>query len=263
MVGVACGYTRDVAKDRTESAAVVRLRREAEHAMRRSRRAEAVLPLLEQLAALAHPGGEAWRFAHRSLVQLQLPTHPWRAALAARRLLRYEPDSGDLHGVLGLCHSLLGNYRAAVAAYRRALELEPDQPFHHHNLGHLLDAALDRPEEALPHLLLAWREEPDEHEIAASLAHCLGRMGDFETAVALVEDALEAAPRHEGHRELLRWLQERRHPEGADADDADGEAGPTKREPSPGTAPARRARRPGPTVGVRGPEGRRSSSGIQ
>ncbi len=204
-----------MAKERNESAAVARLRRQAEHAMQRSRRAEAVLPLLEQLAALAPAGGEAWRFAQRSLVQLQLPTHPWRAALAARRLLRYEPDAADLHGVLGLCHSLLGNYQAAVAAYRRALDLEPGNPYHHHNLGHLLDAALDRPQQALPHLLLAWREQPDEHEIAASLAHCLGRLGDYETALALVEDALQAAPRHEGHRELLQWLRTQRRRLGA------------------------------------------------
>ncbi len=197
----------------SDSATVRRLHREAQEALRRSRRPAAVLPLLERLAVEAQPGGEPWRFAQRALLELWLPQRPWQAALAARRLLEHEPDAPELHGALALAHSLLGHFRAAIAAYRRAIRLDEDNPWFHHNLGHLLDVVLDAPQQALSHLLLAWRAAPEEPELAASLAHCLARLGDFETAEGLASDALRADPDNQAHRNLLDWIR-RRAPDG-------------------------------------------------
>ncbi len=213
-----------------DSAAVRRLHREAVEALHRSRRPAVVLPLLERLAAEARPGGEAWRFAQHALLELWLPERPWHAALAARRLLHYEPESPELHGALALAHSLLGHFRAAIAAYRRALRLDESNPWFHHNLGHLLDVVFESSQEALPHLLLAWREAPHEPELAASLAYCLARLGDFETAEGLAADALRADPGNEAHRALLAWV--RRQAPGAGPLPPPAEERHSTREPS-------------------------------
>ena len=42
--------------------------------------------------------------------------HPWRAALHARRVLKHRPEDDRGWAMLGLCQTLLGNYRFAVSA---------------------------------------------------------------------------------------------------------------------------------------------------
>jgi tetratricopeptide (TPR) repeat protein len=103
---------------------------------------------------------------------------------------------------------LLGNYRAAVSAYRRALQAAPNTPWYHHNLGHLLDVALHAPTEAEKHLRAAHRLEPHHDEITASLAHCLARLGTLDEAKALASKAVRQASRNADHRALLRWIEE-------------------------------------------------------
>ena len=109
---------------------------------------------------------------------------------------------------MALAQALLGNYRAAVSSYRRALTLEPRNPWYHHNLGHLLDVALDDPSAALAHLEVALAHaDPPEHEITASVAHCLARVGRMGQAQELARQAAEAAPENREHRALLRWIE--------------------------------------------------------
>ncbi len=72
------------------------------------------------------------------------------------------PDDDRAWAVLGFCQTLLGNYRYAAKAYRRAVHAAPKNPWYAHNLGHLLDVALDRVEEALPLLHIAYRSVPKD-----------------------------------------------------------------------------------------------------
>jgi Flp pilus assembly protein TadD len=155
-----------------------------------------LVPMLERLLAHAEAGSSAWRFAHQQLAAVLVHNSPWRAALLARRVLRVEDDARTW-GVLGLAQTLLGNYRSACRAYRRALALLPDCPEFAHNLGHLLDAALNRPKAALPFLRSAQRALPHEPEIATSLAHALARSGRIQEAESILRRELddpEAAP---------------------------------------------------------------------
>jgi tetratricopeptide (TPR) repeat protein len=162
-----------------------------------------LVPMLKRLIARTEPRSPEWMFAQRELARVLLEPAPWRAALVARQLLAIEDDP-QTQAILGLAHTLLGNYRSACAAYRRALLLAPETPEFAHNLGHLLDVALDRPKDALSYLRTAQRALPDEPEVATSLAHALARSGSLGEARQLLRDALadEAA----AERWLARWL---------------------------------------------------------
>jgi len=164
-------------------------------------------PLLERLAELTQPGTEAWALANRELARLLLDAEPWRASVFARRVVEQDPDDHLAWGVLGLAQSLLGNHAFAVSAYERALRLAPENPWYLHNLGHLYDAMLDRPADAVPLLrraLIRLREDP---HVLASLAHALARAGEPTEARALMLRVVRR-PASEEHHALYRWLLE-------------------------------------------------------
>lgn len=168
-----------------------------------SKRAEG---LLTQLLSAADEGSDASLFAHRHLAELHLEDNPWKAALHLRRVLRHCGDDDILHALMGLCHALLGNYRVAVRSYREASSIAPLTPWYHHNLGHLMDVALDDPSGAEPHLRRAYELEPEHDEIIGSLAHCVARLGDLDEALKLAELAQEKGPCNPDHRALLHWI---------------------------------------------------------
>jgi len=169
-----------------------------------SKRAEG---LLAQLLSVADEGSEASLFAHRHLAELRLEDNPWKAALHLRRVLRHCAEDDILHALMGLCHALLGNYRVAVRSYREASSIAPQTPWYHHNLGHLMDVALDDPSGAYPHLRRAYELEPEHDEIIGSLAHCVARLGDLDEALKLAELAQEQGPCNPDHRGLLDWIK--------------------------------------------------------
>ena len=167
--------------------------------------ADELVPMLEKLVQNAEPGTQARVFGARHLAELLVSKQPWRAALLAREVLRDREDD-RAWAVLGLAHTLIGNYRAAAAAYRRALILAPDCPWYLHNLGHLVDVALDQPDSALPLLESAHRREPREVEIATSYAHALARAGQIELATEVVMKSLRA-PADAATRMIDDWLE--------------------------------------------------------
>lgn len=185
-----------------------RLRRRAEAALRRPRSRREVEVLLQRILEVAPTGSDTALFAHRHLAELLIEEHPWRAALHLRRVAEVTRDDDVVHALMGLCQALLGNFHSAVAAYRRALSIAPRNPWYHHNLGHLLDVAIGDPRGAVAHLRMAHRMEPLEHEITASLAHCLARVGELEEARELADEAIRSAPRNRDHRALLAWIEQ-------------------------------------------------------
>lgn len=132
--------------------------------------------MLNKLMQRAEPGSLPWRFACQELAEQLVEADPWRAALIVRRLLA-DGESDRAWAVLGLCLALLGHARSSLSAYRRALALAPHCAEYAHNVGHLLDAGLNRPKDALRYLNQAHRSLPSDVEIAASLAHALVRLG--------------------------------------------------------------------------------------
>ncbi len=187
---------------------LARLRYQAEKALERSDRPGTVVAILDRIVELADEGSEPAIFAHRHLAELRLEKHPWRAALHLRKVIAAHPHDDVTHALMGLCQALLGNYRAAIAAYHRALQTAPGTPWYHHNLGHLLDVALGEPRRAEPYLRKAHQLEPQHDEIVASLAHCLARLDKNDEAESLAKHAVKLSPKSRDHRDLLRWIQD-------------------------------------------------------
>lgn len=162
--------------------------------------------MLERLARSAPRGGVHYIYAKRLLAEALVRKHPFRAARLAREVLDFQDDD-RAHAVLGLSHMLLGNFRLAERSYRAALNLAPHSPWYAHNLGHLLDVALNRPVEAVRLLTQARKALPLEPEIASSLAHALLRAGDTKRAR---EELLAAVAADEARASeiLARWQSE-------------------------------------------------------
>jgi Flp pilus assembly protein TadD len=184
-----------------------RLRARIDDALRRERPRAEVMPLLSRLLASAGDHGELFVYAHRHMAELLIADEPWQAALHLRKVIRAGAADDTAHALMGLCQALLGNFDSAVYQYERALMLEPANAWYHHNLGHLLDVALNRPQAAAMHLRWAHDAHPMEDEVTASLAHCLARLGELEQAQALAHEALDLAPDHESHGSLLGWIK--------------------------------------------------------
>lgn len=195
--------------------------------------------MLRRLAAAASPDSEDFRFAHRHLAEINVESQPWHAALSAKKVLAATPEDDRSWAVLGLSFTLLGHYRSAITAYRRALALSPTNPWYAHNLGHLLDVACDRPADAIPLLHKALRKEPKEAEIAASLAHALGGAGRLQEAQTLLRSYMKDGGTAD-QRALMSWLDERA------ALALGAPAAPKKRRSKPRSDPATTGRRSSP-----------------
>lgn len=162
------------------------LRATIERALARDEAPGDLLPMLERLRHMAIEGSDDRRFADRRIAELLLETEPWRAALHIRRLLVDLPDEDAHWALMGLAQALLGNHRFAAQAYRRALALDPGNPWYAHNLGHILDVGLDRASDGLPWLERARRRIPDSTPVACSVAHALLRLLRFDEARAVL-----------------------------------------------------------------------------
>jgi tetratricopeptide (TPR) repeat protein len=164
---------------------------DVEWAMSKHFAARDLVPMLENLVRAAPAASEAAYFAKLRLSELIVGSAPFRAARLARDVL-VRGESDRAWAVLGLAHTLLGNYRVAARSYRRALALAPDCGVYEHNLGHVLDVALNRPHDALAHLERAHRDLPEESEIASSYAHALLRSGQLDKARKLLALAVKS-----------------------------------------------------------------------
>lgn len=184
-----------------------RLRQEIERALRRAFDPADVLPRLARLSRLASPSSDDGVFAHRQLAELLVERHPWRAALYARRAIQHRREDDRAWAVLAFCQTLLGNFRSAASAYKRAIACAPANPWYAHNLGHLLDVALGEPAAALRWLRSAYDAKGDNSEIVASYAHALARAGHLADARTVLERAIERFESRE-LAALLRWLDQ-------------------------------------------------------
>jgi Flp pilus assembly protein TadD len=192
-----------------------------------------LVPMLKKLIHAAPAGSDAALFGKRQLAETILQTAPWRAAVLLREVLSHGDDD-RAWAVLGLCHTLLGNYRCATRAYTRALALTPDNPWYAHNVGHVLDVALEQPQQALRHLRFAYRELKNEPEVASSYAHALAHAGRVNDAERILRRAVRDPERASA---ILRgWLA-------SDVAAGDETAEPTGRRPRDPRAPAQLRRK--------------------
>lgn len=183
------------------------LRQEIERALKRAFDPADVLPRLARLSRLSPASSDDGIFAHRQLAELLVERQPWQAALYARRALAHRSADDRAWAVLAFCQTLLGNFRSAAAAYRKAIACAPGNPWYAHNLGHLLDVALGSPRRALPWLRAAYVAKSDNSEIVASFVHALARAGQTLEARGILERTLSRASSRELEA-LLKWLDQ-------------------------------------------------------
>jgi Flp pilus assembly protein TadD len=150
-----------------------------------------LVPMVQRLMHQAAPDSPHLNYAKRQLAELIVRREPFRAARLAREVLADNRDDDRAWAALGLACLLMGHFRMAERAYRMAISLVPHCPWYAHNLGHLLDVALERPHEALPLLRMSRRALPHEPEIASSYAHALLMAGDEDGAWKHLLEAVE------------------------------------------------------------------------
>jgi tetratricopeptide (TPR) repeat protein len=183
------------------------LRRQIEWTLARAVDPSDVLPMLHRLTRLADDGSDESLFANLHLAELLVERNPWRAALYSRRVLAHRPVDDRVWATLALCQTLLGNYKFAVTAYHQAIANAPKNPWYAHNLGHLLDVALGRANDALPWLERAYHVAGHSGEVAASYAHALARVGRLTEARTVLTRAMKRTASRE-HAALLKWLEQ-------------------------------------------------------
>ncbi|HEY5961340.1 MAG TPA: hypothetical protein VIV60_32505 [Polyangiaceae bacterium] len=185
---------------------VERLLADVQFALERGLGNRDLVPMLTNLLRSAPAGSEISRFARLQLGRQILQTNPFRAAALARSVCTEQEDDEAL-GLLGLALTLLGHFRGAAKAHRRACQLAPNHPGHPHNLGHLLDAALDNPAGALPWLTRSHQLAPDVSEIASSLAHALVRLGKVHEARSILATSGGLAV-DDANKTVEQWLSD-------------------------------------------------------
>jgi len=207
----------------------------------RSGKTDAAVEVLQNLAA-QKPDLPS---VHVALADLQRREEEYAAAVTSydRAISLTETDaSGNwfLHYARGISHERLKNWDQAEADFRRALELNPDQPQVLNYLGYSLVERREKLDEALDMIERAVAARPDSGYIVDSLGWVLFRLGRYDEAVEHMERAVELMPvdpvvnDHLGDvywavgREREAEFQWKRALSFVDPEDTDGEADPER-----------------------------------
>ena len=135
-----------------------------------------------------------------ALGNLQRGNERWREAADAytRAIAALGPDFGRRQwSVLyfrGIAYERAGAWDKAEADFRKALELEPDQPQVLNYLGYSLIEKKRNLDEALLMVRKAVELRPNDGYIVDSLGWAYYQLGDFEQAVQQLERAVELRP---------------------------------------------------------------------
>jgi tetratricopeptide (TPR) repeat protein len=129
------------------------------------------------------------------------------AAIAEwRRALEIEPADDKANYSLGALLMKTGDIRAAIPYFEKALAASPRYPNANGDLGVAL-AASGRMEEAVPHFELEFEISPGSAEAHSNYARALAQAGRLDDAVAHFRQAAAAAPGDSSvHRNLGRAL---------------------------------------------------------
>ena len=124
------------------------------------------------------------------------------AILAFRRGLQLRPDDAPLRNDLGCELVLIGQPQAAIPILQRALELRPGYAEVHNNLGNAF-SRLRRTEEAISHYEEALKLKPTHAEACDNLGCELIVKGRVPEAIARFEEAVRLSPQMVKYRRDL------------------------------------------------------------
>jgi WD40 repeat protein/serine/threonine protein kinase/tetratricopeptide (TPR) repeat protein len=115
-------------------------------------------------------------------------------AIAARRkAVELDPQSAAAHNNLGFALQAQGKLDEAIAEYREAIRFKPDYSVAHHNLGFALQG-----QGKLDEAIACYREaiglEPDNAEMRNRLGNALWKQGKLDEAIAEYRQAIKRKP---------------------------------------------------------------------
>jgi serine/threonine protein kinase/tetratricopeptide (TPR) repeat protein len=118
-----------------------------------------------------------------------------------RRCLEEDPEFAPAWARLGRCHRVIGkffeerpdNRQRAEAAFKRALELNPDLPIGHKLYAHL-EAEVGRAPEAMTRLVRLAATNRNDPELFAGLVHACRYCGLFDASLAAHREARRLDP---------------------------------------------------------------------
>jgi tetratricopeptide (TPR) repeat protein len=108
-------------------------------------------------------------------------------------LLRFKPDSSELHSNLGNVYSAQRNCSEAVGEYREAIRLEADSPNAHQNLANCL-LVTRKTEEAISEYREVLELDPTSHSSRAMLGAALTQKGELNAAIEQYQQYLAEDP---------------------------------------------------------------------
>lgn len=160
--------------------------------LRRAGKTDAAIEVLEQLMQ-SHPDQP---IVHVSAGDLYRQLEQFGDAVAAydRAVALYtERDSEQwfVHYARAISHERLDNWDNAEADFRRALEINPDQPQVLNYLGYSMVEKAINLDEALDMIERAVKARPDSGYIVDSLGWVLYRLGRYDAAIGYMERAAE------------------------------------------------------------------------
>jgi serine/threonine-protein kinase len=125
------------------------------------------------------------------------------AADAAAMALQLDPELGAAHCTMGYLKTVYEfDWAGAEAAYKRALELNPNDADAYDLYGRML-GAIERYDDAVAMVERAQELDPLAHRL--DVATTLLRAGRYDEAVASAERAAELDPGHDRARATLGW----------------------------------------------------------
>lgn len=156
---------------------------------------DAAAAVLEALRA-SHP---ELALAHAAAGDLYRQTEAFAKATAAYDAAVALYDAQDnpqwfVHYARAISHERLGQWEPAEADFRRALELNPEQPQVMNYLGYSLVEKQIKLDEALSLIERAVAAEPNSGYIVDSLGWVLYRLGRYDEAIVHMERAAELMP---------------------------------------------------------------------
>jgi predicted Zn-dependent protease len=109
--------------------------------------------------------------------------------------LALEPNNSEGWVRKGWIAEHLFNHAAALEAYGKALDLQPDKDSVRLRLAEIL-LLTNKPGDALGHLQQLFERPSDDPAVVVTLARCHRQLGRLDEARALLDDLLAARPRH-------------------------------------------------------------------
>ena len=157
--------------------------------------------------------------AHRNDLGTDLARQGLREQAIAefRAAIRIRPDDAVAHSNLGLALREQGKPEEAIAAYREAIRIQPDLAAAHNGLGGALQG-LGNPEEAIAAYREAIRIQPYFAPAHNNLGNALRAQGKLDEAVAAYRESIRIQPNAVPHYNLGIALKAQEKPEEAVAE---------------------------------------------